>query len=749
MMRAVRVGSYEIGERIGRGGTAEVYAARGPDGEVAIKLLARGAAASENEVRRFEREARAAEALSHPHLIRVIAHGVDAELGPWLAMPLVRGMTLRDLFGGTKLAPESAVALLYPIVDALAAMHAASLVHRDVKPENVMLSPLGDATLVDLGLAHFEGATRHTAEGEIAGSIPYLSPERIETRDIAASADVWSLGVMFYELVAGARPFARDRAGEEVAAILAARFTALDQVDRRTSMEFASLVARCLTRDPAARIPDARALRLELDRIAHGPAAQMRAERVSLLTDREGYGRGIARRAAERLREEASRAIDRGDSFGALKLLDRALAYQPDDAAAVALVERAAEGAPAKPAVDTRSVARPRRAALFAIPAVLVTALAGIAIAFTIEGGSDDATAPRTARTAHDAGMAADAGLEPIAALDPNDFPADRPRVPDDLAAREGEALVPEGGYGVGTPSAQLRAAERTLARDPNDARAKLDRAMALLALGRVDEGRTLLEEIAREHPRDARIAGASGFVALREGRFDDADRHLSRALEIDPELMVARRTRGILRHRRGRFRDAYLDLWRALEISPLDELTLAELVHLYQEAERTRDAVPLIRRVLARRPTNADAWADLAIALEPGDEALEAADRSLSIDADHPRALAQRCRLLAQLARPSARSACTTAIERLPPDARLHVSRALAASRESDHTQALADGDRAVELAPGDGAMLFNRHFLRGRAGRVEQAVADLRASCALGFARACGQLRDDGLSP
>jgi eukaryotic-like serine/threonine-protein kinase len=221
-----RVGPYEIGERIGRGGTAEVYAATGPDGDVAIKLLARGAQASESDMRRFEREARAAEALSHPHLIRVIAHGIDAELGPWLAMPLVRGMTLRDLFGGQKLAPEAAIVLVFPVVDALAAMHEAGLIHRDVKPENVMLSPLGDATLVDLGLAHFEGSTRQTAEGEIAGSIPYLSPERIEARDVAASADVWSIGVMLYELVRGRRPFERDRAGEEVAAIRASRRSA-------------------------------------------------------------------------------------------------------------------------------------------------------------------------------------------------------------------------------------------------------------------------------------------------------------------------------------------------------------------------------------------------------------------------------------------------------------------------------------------------------------------------------------------
>src|SRR5690606_4947834 len=133
-----------------------------------------------------------------------------------------------------------------PIADAVAAMHAAGFVHRDVKPENVIAGPDGHVTLIDLGLAWREGMTRHTEGGAAVGTIGYMAPEQIEGREVGAPADVWAIGVMLHEWIAGTRPFARARPGEEAAAALVGGAARLTSVDRRVDEELAALVGRCL-----------------------------------------------------------------------------------------------------------------------------------------------------------------------------------------------------------------------------------------------------------------------------------------------------------------------------------------------------------------------------------------------------------------------------------------------------------------------------------------------------------------------
>ena len=167
---------------------------------------------------RFRREIAALEGLAHPHLVAMIDHGVDAELGPYLVLPLLAGTTLRELVGNRAICPEAALLLIQPIALATAALHAAGYVHRDLKPENVIAGPDGAVTVIDLGLAWREGMTRHTDTGAAVGSVGYMAPEQIEGRTVDTRADVWSLGVMLYEWIAGKRPFARARAAEEAAA---------------------------------------------------------------------------------------------------------------------------------------------------------------------------------------------------------------------------------------------------------------------------------------------------------------------------------------------------------------------------------------------------------------------------------------------------------------------------------------------------------------------------------------------------
>jgi len=761
------VGPYALHEPIGEGGMAQVFRAVGPEGEeVAVKLLHGGAGASEEQLVRFEREIRAAEGIDHPHLIAVTDHGVDPERGPYLVMPLVRGMTLRDLFGGKRLSPEAALLLLYPLADALAALHAQGLVHRDVKPENLMLSPLGDVTLVDLGLALAETDTRYTREGEVAGSVPYMAPERIEGLDVDASADVWAFAVLLYELIAGKRPFERGRAGEEVAAILAGSFPSLAEVDRRCSEELDWLVGVCLSPDPWSRPRDGAALLERLRPLVHGALEDARDHRVSVLSDPEGFERRIAPEVVAGLREEARELMARGDALDAIRRLDRALAYLPDDEQTLALVELASSGeaveVEARPAVQTAKVERPSSLRRWIVLAALgVLTAAAMAGAWVIRSNRaappEPEPEPVAAAEAHDAGAEPDAGAE-VAALEYHPIPPNllhNAHTPDlrAAAAPPGEPLVEATAFDD-DPEIELAEAIRALEDDPDDAHEAARRMMALYALGRTREADRAAAELEREHPDAPEALTARGYVAMRRGDFDEADALLTRAIERRPEYEDALRHRGVLRVRRGQTRDGYLDLQRVLAIDPDNLNALAEMTEVYQRAHRPADAAPFLRRIVTGHPRAATAWVSLSIALSQSrdpddiDEAVEAVERGLELEPDHVDGLRQRCTVLSRNERAGVIPACTRAIEAAPQDPDLFMARAVQLSRQNDHVPAIADADRAIEIAPELPRLYANRAILRGRAGDEDGAYTDLRTACQLGHARSCSRLQADGMN-
>ncbi|MDQ3931235.1 MAG: protein kinase, partial [Actinomycetota bacterium] len=203
---------YRLLREIARGGMATVFQAIDEvlERDVAMKLLHRHLAADPVFLDRFLREARAAAALSHPNVVSVYDWGEDDDGGQaYLVMEFVNGPSLRDLLRSRgRLMPAEAAAVLAPAAAGIAAAHARGLVHRDVKPENILVSSDGAVKVTDFGLARAAAATTQTfAPGAIVGSPHYLAPESVRDERLDARADVYALGVVLYECLVGRPPF--------------------------------------------------------------------------------------------------------------------------------------------------------------------------------------------------------------------------------------------------------------------------------------------------------------------------------------------------------------------------------------------------------------------------------------------------------------------------------------------------------------------------------------------------------------
>ncbi|NVB85190.1 MAG: protein kinase, partial [Kofleriaceae bacterium] len=337
---SIDLGPYQLLERIGEGGSGQVYRAKGPAGPVAIKLLGPASDMDDAARARFRREITALGQIAHPNLVTMFDHGIDGELGPYLVLPLLAGTNLRALCGGGRaLCPEAALLLAQPIVHATAALHAAGYVHRDLKPENVIAGPDGAITVIDLGLAWRDGMTRHTDTGTAVGSVGYMAPEQIEGRAVDARADVFALGILVYEWIAGKRPFARARPAEEAAAMLLGTHPRLTAADRRADDDLAELVERCLAVDPSHR-PSAADLAAAIDAMIDWTDSPS-TERAAVVADPTGYQARIAHFRIRRVERLAREALAAGKPFVALAQCDRGLAYAPDHAQLLALVAEA------------------------------------------------------------------------------------------------------------------------------------------------------------------------------------------------------------------------------------------------------------------------------------------------------------------------------------------------------------------------------------------------------------------------
>ncbi len=280
LVAGARLAHYEIVSLLGAGGMGEVYRARDTklQREVALKVLPPDTAADPERRQRFEREARAVAALNHPNIVTI--HSVDDVDGRlFLTMELVDGQPLSELIRPGGLPLDQLLVIATPLADAVSAAHARGITHRDLKPANVMVTATRQVKVLDFGLAKLldpsvvtdtmatEALQVITSQGTILGTIAYMAPEQAEGKPVDARSDIFSLGVMLYEMATGERPFKGDTSVSTLAAIMRDTPKSVTDVNPAIPKELGRVIRRALSKDPERRQQTGKDLRNELDEI--------------------------------------------------------------------------------------------------------------------------------------------------------------------------------------------------------------------------------------------------------------------------------------------------------------------------------------------------------------------------------------------------------------------------------------------------------------------------------------------------
>ena len=279
-----RLGPYDVVAPLGAGGMGEVYRAHDPrlGRDVAIKILPQQLAATPETRARFDREARTVSQLSHPHICILFDVGHQGDID-YLVMELIEGQTLAQRLARGPLPVAEVLSLGRQIAEALETAHRAGVVHRDLKPGNVMLTKTG-AKLMDFGLARSSGpaatpgmgshsptvARPLTAEGSLVGTFQYMAPEQLAGRDADARADIWALGCVLYEMATGAQAFVAGSQASLIASIMTQQPRPIRELSPVTPPALEQLIRRCLEKSPETRIQSALDVAFVLELVAAG-----------------------------------------------------------------------------------------------------------------------------------------------------------------------------------------------------------------------------------------------------------------------------------------------------------------------------------------------------------------------------------------------------------------------------------------------------------------------------------------------
>lgn len=608
--RPQRIGPYEIVGELGRGGVGVVYEAYDPrlDRVVALKTLIAGRDASEAQIQRFLREVRACAHLRHPHLVAV--HDAGKSDGRfYLAMERIDGVALDTLLEERgPLPPREAARLLLPVVRALEHAHREGFVHRDVKPENILVDGQGEAYLTDFGLAlDLSEASRLTRSNQSVGTPAFMAPEQLRGRHDDPRVDIYALGATLYEVLTGRVPFAAESFADLVDRVLLEDPPPPRALRPSISRDLEAIVLKCLEKDPAARYPSAGALADDLERFLEGRAVEagppswarrlarrLRRQRTLVagaLVALAGLGGGLFLALGVEAEVQAARQRSRRLEAERRRLLNahrEALAhFEREEAKRLAFVEATLAATP-----------RQRLAALDRFLERYPDAWEGrVARAKTLRRlalerradrnrGEDDQERGLLLRALTDLRIASEAAAHPepllllqaeVLRADLRDAPAAR-RLYRELAGRA-DAPPP---YAALTAYARARLAcadgrweearaalERALESWPDLSPARLLEAELLLRAGRADEALERLDRLAGEIAVEAEACRLRGRCLLALGDAGSALRDALRAVELDPGDPRAHALLARVHLARGDATRALAAADRAVDLSP------------------------------------------------------------------------------------------------------------------------------------------------------------------------------------
>lgn len=722
MVPVTRIGPYEILGELGRGAMGVVYRGLRPDleREFAIKVLHFSEATDPATVRRFEREARAAARLAgHAGIVGVHDVGADEHCA-WFAMDLIDGPALDALIDAGDLTADRAAAIVEGAARAVHHAHEQGVLHRDLKPGNILVAADGTPRVADFGLASVNTGgpelTRLTQSGQVLGTPAYMPPEQALGGGLDSRADVWALGATLYEALANVPPFDGDSVHSVLLSVIREEPRPLRQLDPRLPVALEVIVGRCLEKDPALRYPTALALAEDLARWRAGEP---------VLAKPPGAGRRLIRLARRH------RVIVAGALVGVLAAVAVAVALVPGWLAARTAASEAAEGERAarereQAAVDRRGDLRPhldrgrevlrRLDRLFGTPNWTLQQASALASEARTHFERAREIAPdesdvllETGRTFLMSGRREEAGawFDRAVNADPKSAPARLERV---LLSLE-QAVGHSPHY-----------------RDRIRRRARGDAAAPLLAAARADLAHPSLGDDLPANAPERRFAGA--LAELVDGRAAQAGPALERlAAErvTDPRIWY---WAGMAWRLAGRDARALVPLARGVQLRPRDgEMVGSYAAALMEEGEfdaalkqfdlamtglAVTAGTQLNRgsaRLLAGRP--AEALQDFEVVLQAGPSNLEAlVGRATARDAlgDHAGAIADLDVVLAQA----------------PDDARALYNRGNAKRNAGEFADAEADYDRALKITPEDADVWTNRGVARHNAGNLDGALAD-----------------------
>jgi len=550
-----RLGHYEITAAIGAGGMGEVYRATDTKlgRDVALKVLPAEMASHPERLERFRREARALAALDHPGIVTV--YSVEEHEGVhFLTMQLVDGQPLDRIIPATGLPLDQAASIAAALAEALAAAHEKGIVHRDLKPANVMITKETRVKVLDFGLAKVSrgeassnsalATAARTSEGVIMGTVPYMSPEQVQGREVDHRTDIFSLGVILYEMTTGRRPFQADNSAGLMSAILRDHPPAATSFRADLPSDLQRAITACLQKDPAARPLSARDLFRAAPESPAAPAPTVGPRLPSVV-----------------VLPFANRSPDPGNEYFSDGLTEEVIT-DLGSIDGLRVISRNSAMSLKGTTRDTPSIARELNVTHVVSGSVRMS---GEALRVTVELVDAAKDAPvwseKYSGTVADVfGIQEEIARKIVAALKIK------------LTPSEGRQAAERPIRDVVAWDAYLRARREMYDWTPESsqrAHRMVDEALAV-----VGDAPLLLATKGQLHWNEVN----TNVVAADEG-LARAEDFVARALALDPDLALAIYVRGLVAGSRGRLEDALPDLYRAQALAPNDANMLAEVI--------------------------------------------------------------------------------------------------------------------------------------------------------------------------